>query len=108
MVAVFATGTEYLANAITLTRGTSTAITAVGVYHNINPAIVPTVAQFTMVQLVKPGDALADGTNTDVLSLVGPKLGAHLALTPGDWQRWVLVQTAAEDVIRKVDVVTVS
>ena len=108
MVAVFANGTEYLANAITISRGTAASITGVGVYHNINPTTVPTVAQFTMVALVKPGDALADGNNTDVLSLVGPKAGAHLALTTGDWQRWVLVQTAAEDIIRKVDVVTVT
>lgn len=108
MVAVFANGTEYLANAITLVRGTTASITGVGVYHNINPVTVPSVAQFTMVTLVKPGDALADGNNTDVLSLIGPKVGAHLSLTPGDWQRWVLVQTSAEDIIRKVDVVSVT
>lgn len=108
MVALFNTATEYLANAITISRGAVTDITAVGVYHNINPAIVPTVAQFTTVLLVKPGDPLADGTNIDVLSLIGSKVGAHLALTAGDWQRWVLVQTASENVIRKVDVVTVT
>jgi hypothetical protein len=77
------------------------------VYHTTDAAVKPTVAQFTMVTLVKPGDALADGTNLDVLSLIGPKTGAQLALTPGDYQRWVLVQTASEDVIRKVDTITV-
>lgn len=108
MVAVFANGTEYLANAITFTRGTSAAITAVGVYHNVNPATVPTVAAFTLVSLVKPGDALADGLNTDVLSLIGPKVGAHLLLAAGTYQRWVLVQTSTEDIIRKVDTVDVT
>jgi hypothetical protein len=106
-IQLFTTGTEYVANAITLSRGTSAAITGVGVYHNTDPTVKPTVAQFTMVTLVKPGDALADGTNLDVLSLIGPKSGAHLALTPGSYQRWILVQTATEDVIRKVDVIEV-
>lgn len=104
---LYRTATEYIANAITITRGTVADITAVGVYHNIDPTIVPAVADFKAVQLVKPGEALAEGDNVDVLSLVGPKVGAHLSLLAGDYQRWVLVQTANEDKIRKVDVVTV-
>lgn len=104
---LFRTATEYIANAITITRGTVSDITAVGVYHNIDPTVIPAVADFKAVQLVKPGEPLAEGTNTDILSLVGPKVGAHLSLLPGDHQRWVLVQTVNEDKIRKVDVVTV-
>lgn len=108
MVQMYANSTEYLANALTITRGTAADITSVGVYHNINPLITPTVAQFTTVVLVQPGNPLAEGTNIDVLSLIGSKVGAHLALTAGDYQRWVLIRTANEDVIRKVDVITVT
>ena len=56
--------------------------------------------------LVEPGDDLADGTNLDVLSLIGPR-GGDEQLAPGDHQRWVLISTATEDKIRRVDVITV-
>jgi hypothetical protein len=106
MVTIYSTGTQYLANELTLTRGSVADITYVGVYHNVNPAIVPTVAQFTQVTLVKPGDSLAEGTKIDVMSLVGPRAG-QVSLAPGDYQRWVLVKTATEDIIQPVDVVTI-
>lgn len=41
-----------------------------------------------------------------MLSLVGPRDG-DVVLTPGDYQRFVLVQTATEDIIRKTDTVTI-
>lgn len=112
---LYSTGTEYTSNAITLLRGTVASITSVGVYHNSNPATVPTVADFTSVKL-------ADGTNSgseyyalaipgevDVVALIGPKAGADLSLAGGDvsYQRWVLVQTTAEDIIRAADTITV-
>lgn len=112
-ITLYSTATEYTSNAITLIRGTVADITAVGVYHNVNPATIPAVGSFVTV-------TLADGTNSgsanyalavpgeiDVVALIGPKVGAQLALAAGSWQRWVLVQTAAEDMIRKVDTVTV-
>lgn len=105
VVSLFTTGTEYVANELTLTRGSVTDIVSVGVYHTTNPATVPTVAQFTAATLVKPGDALAEGTKIDVLSLIGPRGGASLAA--GDYQRWVLVSTATEDIIRRPDTITI-
>lgn len=105
-VTIPSTGTEYAANAITITRGTVAAITGVGVFHTTNAATVPTVEQFTTVDLVQPGDPLADGQNIDVLSLIGPDAG-DVVLTAGVHQRWVLIQTATENIIRKVDTVTV-
>jgi len=49
---LFATATEYVANAITLTRGKVTDIKSVGIYANTNPNQIPTPAQFTTVLLV--------------------------------------------------------
>lgn len=103
-ITLYRTSVEYLANALTIRRGTSADITQVGVYHTTDPTMIPAAAAFTTVTLVKPGQALADGENTDVLSLMGT--GA-LALAAGDWQRWVLVKNATETIIRRVDVVTV-
>jgi hypothetical protein len=107
MVELYSTATEFLANAITLTRGTAADITAVGVYHTLTPTEVPEESDFTEVLLVEPGDPLAEGTNLDVLSLVGPAVTADLVLAAGDWQRFVMVKTASETIIRKVDVVTI-
>lgn len=108
-VSLYRTATEYVANALTITRGTVADITSVGVFMTTDPTVVPTVAQFATVTLVKPGDALAEGTTVDVLSLIGPRstVTALASLTPGDYQRWVKVTTATEDKIRKVDTVTI-
>lgn len=108
----YRTATEYIANELTITRGVVGDITSVGVYHNVDPNTVPAIADFTTVSLVDgvkvPPDALAEVGKIDVLSLIGPKVGAHLDLaTPGAYQRWVLIRTANEDVIRKVDVLTI-
>ena len=107
--------TEYLSNALTITRGTIADITSVGVYHDTNPATIPAVLDFTTVTLAD-GTAGSGGTNyqlaitgeIDVVSLIGSKAGADLSLAAGDYQRWVLVQTTAEDIIRKVDTLTVT
>lgn len=108
---LYDTATVFVANELTITRGTVDDITAVGVYHDTDPNVVPTVEDFTPVLLVQPGDPLAEGEKVDVLSLIGSKVGADLALAGSsvgvDYQRWALVQTAQEDVIIKVDTVTV-
>jgi hypothetical protein len=110
-VTLYNTATEYTSNAITLTRGTAADITSVGVYHNVNPSTVPTIANFVTCVLADgtkaPPDALAVTGELDVVALIGTKSGAHLALAAGTWQRWILVRTAAEDIIRKVDTITV-
>lgn len=110
MVTLYSTGTEYVANEITILRGTVADITSVGVYHTANPAEIPTVAQFTTVSLVdgtaEPPDALSEVGKIDVLSRIGARLGA-INLAAGDYQRWALIVTADEDVIRRVDTLEV-
>lgn len=107
---IYRTGTEWTANDVTITRGTVADITAVGVYHSADPSVIPDVADFVTVQLVdgvkQPPDELAEAGKIDVLALVGPRAG-DVVLTPGDYQRWVLVQTATEDIIRRPDVLTI-
>lgn len=110
MAEIYRTGTEYTANQITLTRGTVGDITAVGVFHSTDPSVIPAVEDFTIVQLVDgtatPPDELAETGKVDVLALIGPR-GGDVTLTPGDYQRWVLVQTALEDIVRRPDVLSI-
>ena len=110
-VTLYHTGTEYTSNAISLLRGSASDIVDVGVYHSTNPAYVPQVSDFVIVTLAdgttKPPSVLAVTGELDVVALIGPKTGAQLVLTAGIYQRWVLVQTGAEDIIRAVDTVTV-
>lgn len=111
MVSLYHTGTEYVANEITLHRGDVAAINAVGVYHTLDPEEIPATTDFVTVTLVdgtSPGDPLAEDGKIDVLSLIGPKIAADVNLsTPGDYQRWVLVQTDDEDIIRRPDVLEI-
>lgn len=111
MVTLYHTGTEYVANEITLHRGDVASIVSVGVYHTTDPDEIPEVADFDTVQLVdgtSPGNPLAEDGKIDVLSLIGPKVGADINLsTPGDYQRWVLIQTDDEDIIRRPDVLEI-
>lgn len=111
-VGLFSTATEYIANTLTITRGLVTDITAVGIYVNINPAVVPTVGQFTTVALVngvkQPPDANSVVGQIDVLSLVGPRGGNLTGLTTGTYQVFILVSTAVQDIIRKVDTLTIT
>lgn len=110
MAEVYSTATEYVANAITITRGSVSDIVSVGVYHTLDPNEVPAVAEFTTVTLAdgteEPLPPLAEAGVIDVLSLIGPRNG-QVSLTAGDYQRFVLITTATEDIIRKVDVLTV-
>jgi hypothetical protein len=109
MAEKYAGATEYVANALTFTRGTVADVTAVYVYHSVDPNASPTRLDFVQVTLVSDPDTdpLASGGNIDVLSLIGPGVGADLDLAAGDWQRFVAVETAAEFIIRKTDVLTV-
>jgi hypothetical protein len=118
---IFNTATEYIANAITLTRGVVGDIKQVGIYASINPNVIPTVSQFTTVQLV---DGTASGTlpplavpgEIDVITSVGPGVtgspavpaGNLPSLAPGAYQVFILIITAQEAIIRKVDTLTIS
>jgi hypothetical protein len=104
-ITLYSPGTEYTANAITIRRGTVSDITAVGVYHGSDPNQTPLLSDFVLCTLVVPPNPLADGTNIDILCLVGPS--GDVTLTPGTYQRWSLVKTNVENIIRKLDVVTV-
>jgi hypothetical protein len=107
-VDMFLGGTEWFANEITLLRGTVADITAVGIYHNINPNTVPAIADFITVTLEDGTGPLADAGKIDIMSRIGAKAGAHWNPTvAGDYQRWALIQTADEDIIRKLDTVTI-
>ncbi len=106
MVTLYSTGTEWLANEVTMLRGTDADIVSVGVFHSMSPNAVPSVSQFTTVTLVRPGDALAEGAKTDIASRIGARTGA-IALAAGDYQRFCLITTASEDLVRFVDTVTV-
>jgi len=104
-----AAGTEYVRNAITLIDAEVTDVASVGVFHG-DANEIPTVAQFLAAQLVDgvndPDNPLATPDAVTVVSLIGPRGGVE-ALTPGTYQRWVLVTTANEDIIRRVDTITV-
>lgn len=106
-ITLYKSGTEYVANELTFTRGTVGNITSVGVYHTTNPSYIPIVSDFTPVTLVPGSGALAEGTKIDVLSLIGPRGGQVNLSVAGDYQRWVLIVTATEDIIRRPDVITV-
>lgn len=108
MVSQYKEGTEWIANEITLHRGVVADILTVGIYHNTNPNTHPAIGDFTIVTLEDGTGPLADGTKIDILSRIGPKVGAHINLSvAGDYQRWGLIQTAQEDIIRKLDTITI-
>jgi hypothetical protein len=108
-------GTEYVAHALTFTRGDSSDVTHVGICANTNPNFTPEpdnvvgsmAGDFNVVSLIVPPDPLAEGTKIDVLALIGPKGGADFELPDGDYQLWVLVATANEDIVRKTGTLTV-
>ena len=110
-VTLYHGATEYIANAITLLRGAYTDITLVGIFTTTNPATIPNVADFTTVSLVNgvkvPPDPLSVPGEVDVLTLVGPRGGQLSALTAGTYQVYILVSTATEDIIRRVDTLTI-
>ncbi len=56
--------------------------------------------------LVSSG-ALQEGTKIDILSLIGPTGGQVNLPVAGTYQRWVLITTAAERIIRRPDTIEV-
>ena len=103
---IWITATEYRRNAITLASGTLGDITAVGIALRTNPNDVPDpntaggagfIGEFTEVAL--------DGN--DILTLIGPRGGDIVPVAPGDYQVFVLVRTADEDIIRDPSTLTV-
>lgn len=108
MAELYQNATEFLANEITFTRGTVDQITSVGVYHDLDPNASPAVLDFTTVTLVDGTGVLSESGKVDVLSLIGPRDGhVDMSNTSGDFQRFVLVSTSTEDIIRKVDILTI-
>lgn len=107
-VSLYHSATEYISNALTFTRGTSSDVTSVGFYATTVLNAIPLVASFTSVTLaIAPGNPLAIAGETDVVTLVGPRSGQVNYTVPGDYQVFVLVTTATEDIIRKCDVLTI-
>lgn len=110
MVTLYHTGTEWTSNAITLLRGSVSDIVSVGIYHNTDPTVIPQVTDFTTVQLVDgtatPLPPLAQTGIIDIVSLMGPRAG-DFSLAAGTYQRWAVISTATEDVIRPVDTIEV-
>jgi hypothetical protein len=122
MVDLFNSGTEYLACQITLLRGVIADITDVGVYLTTNPNDIPdpdptgaTLGDFVEVLLVDgtgtpPLPALAEEDKIDIVFKVGPRggdFGDPTPLTAGDYQVYVLIRTASEDIIRRPSTITI-
>ena len=114
---LYSTATEYIANTLTITRGSVSDIVLVGIYVNTNPNTIPTVTQFTTVTLVDGTAAspppLAVAGQVDVLTKVGPGAAGVTAgdlstLTAGSYQVWILVKTGSEAIIRKVDTLVIT
>lgn len=108
---IFNTATEYVANEIQIHRGSVVDIILVGVFHTTDPGVIPTEGQFTEVTLVdgvnNPSNTLAQAGKIEVVSLIGPGTFADLVLTPGTYQRFVLVKTTREVIIRRPDTLEV-
>jgi hypothetical protein len=113
-VELYSTATEYVATELTELRGDVADIVSVGVYYDVDPNVIPDIVDFTTVTLVdgtaEPPDPLSEVGQVDVLALIGPRAG-DVTLAGGaggvDYQEFVLVVTASEDIIRKTGVVTV-
>jgi hypothetical protein len=86
-------------------------VQTVGVYHTTNLAYIPVLTDFVTVTLADgttdPPNPLAIPGEIDVVASIGPRGQVTTLSTPGDYQRFIYVKTAAEDIIRKTDVVTI-
>lgn len=102
MPSIYRTGTEYTSNTLTLARGSLSDVESVGVYHSTAPNEVPDLIDFTTVQVVTETDPLGSPGTLQIITKVGPR-GGDVTLTQGVYQRYVLVVTANEDIIRRVD-----
>lgn len=101
---IWITATEYRRNALTINSGTVGDISAVGFALRSAPDDVPDptgtgLGEFTAVTL--------DTTGPDVVTLIGPRGGDVVPVATGDYQVFILVRTADEDIIRRPSVLTV-
>jgi len=101
---IWITATEYRRNSITLVEGTVDDIVSVGVALRTDPDDVPDpsgtdLGEFTEVTL--------DPTGPDIVTLFGPRSGDIVPAAVGDYQVFVLIRTANEDIIRRPSVLTV-
>ena len=101
---IWITATEYRRNALTIVQGTVGDITSVGIALRSNPNDVPDpsgtgLGEFTEVSL--------DETGPDIVTLIGPRNGDIEAPAVGDYQVFILVRTADEDIIRRPSTLTV-
>lgn len=106
MAEIYRNGTEYTGNQLTLARGNLADITAVGVLHSTDPNVVPAVEDFVDVIVVDETSPLGLAGQLRIITKVGPKSGDEV-LAPGVYQRFLLVQTSDEDIIRKADTIEV-
>lgn len=99
--------TEYVGDPVTFTRGSASDIVSVASLHTQDPTLRPLVAQFVHAATLVSSQShpLWAGT-VEVVTRIGPRAGA-VSLAPGDWQRWVLVSTADEDIIESTGTVTI-
>jgi hypothetical protein len=119
MVSLHKTATEYTANQVTFNRGSVSDIVAVGIFMTTDPALIPTFAQFVTATLVDGTGGspppLAEAGKVDILAKIGPGGGGVSAgiydfsaiATQTDYQRWTMVRTADEIIIRRPDTVTI-
>ena len=109
-VSLYNTATEYVASAITILRGTVADITNVGFYATTSLVTIPAVGDFTIVTLVDGTGGVVPPLGVrgeiDVLTLIGSG-GDITTLTAGDYQVFILIQTASENIIRKIDTLTI-
>jgi hypothetical protein len=101
---IYITATEYRRNSLTIVEGTVGDITAVGIALRSDPNDVPDpsgagLGEFTAATL--------DPTGPDIVTLIGPRDGDIVAPAVGDFQVFILVRTAEEDIIRKPSTLTV-
>src|SRR4029077_11320550 len=101
---IWITATEYRRNSLTINSGTVGDILQVGVALRSNPNDVPDptgtgLGEFTAVTL--------DPAGPDVLTLFGPRGGDIIPSGVGDFQVFVLIRTADEDIIRRPSILTV-
>lgn len=101
---IWITATEYRRNALTIVDGVVGDVVAVGIALRSNPDDVPDpsgtgLGEFTAVTL--------DPTGPDIVTLIGPRSGDIVPAAVGDYQVFILVRTADEDIIRRPSTLTV-
>lgn len=114
-VSLYHSATEYIFVPITIARGTVAGIVSVGLYINTSVVTIPIVSDFTTCTLIDgtatpPLDPLAVAGEIDISALVGPRsgvFGSGAGLTVGTYQVYCLIKTANEDVIRRLDTLTI-